>query len=150
MLSAACSDAPTGWSTYRDEKGRFEVSYPTNWKVKQYPGHPFVVTNTKREVDVTSGGGLFSSGGTIFTVEIIPTTKISSVRELNGSNAKRENMKLGAFEGETLRTSVTWQMGLEFLHKGAIHRLTCMSETPQQQERVMETCNRMLLSINIL
>jgi hypothetical protein len=149
LFIPACSNAPQGWSTYRDEKGRFEVSYPANWYLKPHPGR-LLVTNTQREVNLASGGGLFSSGGTVFVVEVLPTKQITSVRQLNSANARWETMKLGAFEGETLRGSVSWQMGLEFLHNGALHRLTCASESPQQQEKIVETCNRMLLSVKIL
>jgi len=144
------NNAPKGWATFREEKAGFEVEYPSNWHIKHYQQTSFAVTNFKRAIRITDGGGLFSSNGTIFQVEVIPTKQISSVRELGGTNARWKTMRLGSFSGEVLRTNVSWQMSLEFIHKGALHRLTCMSETPQQQEQVMDACNRMLLSIRML
>jgi hypothetical protein len=149
MLSGCCK-APSGWTTFRDPKNGFEVDYPANWYIVPHVQTVFAATNTRRTVDVVSGGNLFSDRGTEFLVSIFPASKVTSLRQINPENGKITRMRLGAFEGEVLQISANWRMHLEFIHNGAFHRVTCESETPKQQERVRNVCEQMLLSIRIL
>lgn len=150
LMLPGCCKAPSGWITFRDPKHGFEVAYPANWHVVPHIQTVFAVTNTRRTVDVVSGGNLFSDRGTEFVVSIFPTKKITSLRQLNPDNGKIIRMKLGSFEGEVLQRSANWRMNLDFIHNGALYSLACESETPKQQERVRNACEQMLLSIRIL
>jgi len=170
ILAAACAASLCGcrkpdrkWVAYQDPAGRFSVEHPSDWFVKKPKPDSWALfaAENLQEAVLPPEGGRFKEHGTIFTVSRITKeeldqspvkrTSIKPEGELApGYTWSLEDVDLGGFKGEALRTASPRGIVLEFLHEGDRWGVGCTSDGPEQKAVDSPTCLRMVDSLRIL